>query len=207
MALFYKKMRKMKKSIKAFILFALATAMMYGVTYLVGRSEVVKPRHRMAMDPENVEKITGVDLPEISPGQLYDNLGRSSSRWDNFYRESYFVDFLTAEHQMKLDELCMADPLYWHKEDGVNLCYEYYDDAWGDGRGEYTIVCRIYEDRVSCEYLIDEDEGIGVLYVCLLIFLLMLLALAICGFVLIIHAVIKLILWIKNSKNGNKNIE
>ena len=52
----------------------------------------------MAMDPENVEKITGVDLPEIIPGKLYDNLGRSSSLCDNFYHESYFVDSLTVEN-------------------------------------------------------------------------------------------------------------
>ena len=154
----------------------------------------------MAKDPENIAKITGVDLPEIYPGQLYDNLGRSSSRWDNFYRESYFVDSLTSEHLMKLDELCMEDTLYWHKETYGELCYEYCDDAWGDGRGEYTIVCRIYEDRVSCEYLIDEDEGIGVLYAFVLIFLLMVLILVVWGLVLIVIAVINLMSRIKKSK-------
>ena len=183
----------MKKSIKCLVLFALATVMMYGVTKGVSKSTILKPHHKMAMDPENVEKITGVDLPEIIPGKLYDNLGRSSSRWDNFYHESYFVDSLTMENIAELEELCSSGALYWNKYTSGPLCYEYYDDAWGDERGEYTIVCRIYEDRVTCEYLIDEDEGIGLLYVLLLIFFLMLVILIIWVAVIIIILIVKFI--------------
>lgn len=52
-----------------------------------------------------------------------------------------FASPLTDEQKQKLDRLCKRDSLHWTKETEPRLCYEYFDDAWGERGGVYTIHC------------------------------------------------------------------
>lgn len=181
----------MKKSTKIYLGTIAATVLFIAISYGLASGGAFRPHHRMATDPMNIEKITGVDLPDPVYNTLSDNLDRGSSRWDNFYREIGFVAPLTDEQKSKLDRLCAKDTLHWVKEPGRRLCYEYHDDAWGVRGDCYTIYCRIYEESATCEYLVDEGEGLFLGVICFAISLLLVLSLIIWGLILVIVAVVK----------------
>ena len=181
----------MRKSLKFFLLATMTTILLSVALFVLIEKGAFRPHHKMAIDPLNIDKITGVILPYAMYSTLEDNLDRVTSRWDTFYREMEFADSLTDEQKNQLDKLCAEDPVHWVKELGPRLCYEYLDDAWGTRGDCYTICCRIYEDRASCEYMVDEDEGIVGIAVGVMIILLLLASLAIWGLVLVIVAIVR----------------
>lgn len=144
--------------------------------------------HKLAQDPTNIERITGLDLPDIASVESWDNLDRGTSCWDCFGHHSVFAEKLSDDCIRRLETLCRKDSVHWHKDE-IGGCYEYIDDAWERG-GIYCIYCCIYDDSSSIEYYVDEVEGVYVVLYGLPI-LLFAFVLVIWGIVLIIEFIIR----------------
>lgn len=152
-------------------------------------ADLLAPHHRLAQDPANIEKITGLNLPDTISVNSSNNLERGTSRWDCFSHRSHFTEELSDDCIRQLETLCKTDSVYWHKDE-TEGCYEYLDDAWDRG-GNYCISCRIYDDYSVVEYYIDEFEELGNVFIGLLIIELIVFVLAVWGIVLLINFIIR----------------
>ena len=148
--------------------------------------------HELAEDPNNLEKIVKVDLPDIAFVESEDNSDRGASRWDTFDHRGKFVCELSEETIMILDDLCRTDSLHWRKAQDRNV-YSYYDEGGIDEL--YHVFCLIGHDGFTIDYEVEESEGI-----------LVLLAFAIAYYILLkwgaVLLVIALISRIKNRKKS-----
>lgn len=178
----------MKKSSKIYLLLWVCVIVLFATVVVVGRAGFFSPHHRLAQDPTNIERITEVDLPDMLSVDSWDNLDRGSSRWDCFNHRSCFADKLSDDCIRQLESLCLTDSAHWHKNDSAGF-YEYSDDAWWDGG--YCIHCLIYEDCSYVEYYVDEDEGLEVVIIGILIILLVTLVLIVWGIVLLVMFVVR----------------
>ena len=116
--------------------------------------------HDLAKDPNNIEKIVKVDLPDIAFVESENNLDRSASRWDIFEHRGKFICELSEETTTALDNLCQTDSLHWRKAQGRSV-YSYYDEGGIDGL--YCVFCLISHDGFTINYEVEESEGIFVL--------------------------------------------
>ncbi len=180
---------KLKKSFRIYLLLWLGLLVSFAVLIVACRTGLLSPHHRLAQDPANVEKITGLDLPEIEYVRSYDNLSRSSSRWDCFEHCSYFVDSLSSDCIDQLEALCRRDSIHWSK-DSYTGYYKYLDDGWN--RGDiYCIACHISNKRSYIEYYVDESEGLDIAALGLLIILLVAFILVVIGVVAIVKTILR----------------
>ena len=113
--------------------------------------------HDLAKDPNNIEKIVKVDLPDIAFVESENNLDRSASRWDIFEHRGKFICELTEETTTTLDNLCQTDSLHWRKAQDRSV-YSYYDEGGVDGL--YHVFCLISNEGFTINYEVDESEGI-----------------------------------------------
>ena len=146
-------------------------------------------RHELAKDPNNLEKIVDVDLPDIESCESDNNLNRGASRWNIFEHRGKFISELSEETIMALDDLCLTDSLHWHKAKDRSV-YSYYDEGGIDEL--YNVFCLISKDRFTISYEVDESEGIFVLLACFLAYI----ALVVWGIILLM---LTLLHGIKNS--------
>ena len=117
--------------------------------------------HDLAKDPNNIEKIVKVDLPDIAFVESENNSDRSASRWDIFEHRGKFICELTEETIIALDNMCRTDSLHWRKARDRSV-YSYYDEGGVDGL--YHVFCLISHDGFTINYEFDETEGIFVLF-------------------------------------------
>lgn len=116
--------------------------------------------HELAEDPNNIEKIVGVDLPDIISSESDDDSDSGASRWDMYIHKAQFSEELSEESIRTMDELCLNDRLHWNKNEDQGY-YRYYDKGGIDEL--YYISCFIYKDGYELTYEVDESEGIFVL--------------------------------------------
>jgi hypothetical protein len=117
--------------------------------------------HDLAEDPNNLEKIVKVDMPDIAFVESENNLSRSASRWDIYEHKGKFIHELSEDTITALDELCLTDSLHWHKANN-RVVYSYYNEGGIDGL--YHVFCLISHDGFTINYEVDESEGIFVLF-------------------------------------------
>lgn len=174
----------MKKSSKIYLLLWLGVIVSFVLLIVASRIGLFSPHHQLAQDPGNIEKITELDLPDVTSVESWNNLERCSSRWDCFEHRSYFAGKLSDECVHQLEIKCQTDSIHWHKDSAVGY-YEYHDDAWN--RGDiYCINCRIYEKGYSyVEYYVDELEGTCILIWSFMAFISVVLVLVSWGIVLL----------------------
>lgn len=145
---------------KTFKIYGWAWASLLGVTLITVLVMLIFPsHHRLAKDPTNVDRIIGIDLPELTNIQSEDNLDRTASRWDFYTHRAEFTEPLSAKTIAKLEELCKEDREHWYKY-STECCYMYHDSGGIDEL--YAVECAIYKDHVNINYTIDECEGIFV---------------------------------------------
>ena len=176
---------------KAFKIYGWAwVALITAVVLTIVVMSIVPSHHDLAEDPDCLEKIIKVDLPDIVSTDSEDNLYRGASRWDTYTHLSRFSEELSDECIKELDNLCMTDSLHWQKN--VAAGYYLYSDEGGID-GLYFIECYIYKDHSYLEYSVDELEGLFVF----IFFILLYHVFVIWGVVLVVIAVIRKI---KNRK-------
>lgn len=66
--------------------------------------------HDLAKDPNNIEKIVKVDLPDIASVQSWDDFG--GSRWDMHVHKGQFTERISEESIQIMDELCLSDSIH-----------------------------------------------------------------------------------------------
>ena len=148
--------------------------------------------HDIATDPNNIEKIVKVDLPDIAFVESENNLDRSASRWDIFEHRGKFICELSEETIIALDNKCRTDSLHWRKARDRSV-YSYYDEGGFDGL--YHVFCLISNEGFTINYEVDESEGIFAL-----------MPFAIVYFILFKWGVVLLIIaLIRRIKNRNKS--
>lgn len=179
----------MKKSSKIYLLLWVAVIVSFVLLFIALRADLFAPHHRLAQDPTNIERITGLDLPDTTSVDSWNNLERCSSRWDCFNHRSHFSEQLSEDCIRQLETLCQTDSVHWHKDETAG-CYEYLDDAWDRG-GIYCISCRIYDDYSDVEYYIDELEELDNVFIGLLLIELVVLVLAVWGMVLLVMIIVR----------------
>jgi hypothetical protein len=182
------KRTEMKKTSKIYLSLWVCVILLFAIVVWGGCAGLFSPHHRLAQDPTNIDRITGLDLPDVISVESWDNLERSSSRWDCFNHRSCFADELSDDCIHQLETLCQTDSAHWHKNDSVGF-YEYSDEAWWDGG--YCIHCLIYEDSSFVEYYVDEDEGLEVLIFGFPIILSLSFVLIVWGIVLLVMAIVR----------------
>ena len=103
----------MKKALKIYRLtwVAVIAATLLTIVVMI----VHESHHELAEDSNNLEKIVKVDLPDIESCESINNLDRRSSRWDIFEHRGKFVNELSDETIMILDDLCLTDSLHWRR--------------------------------------------------------------------------------------------
>lgn len=57
---------KFKKSSKIYLLLWVGVIVSFVLLVVAGRAGLFSPHHRLAQDPTNIEKITKIDLPDIT---------------------------------------------------------------------------------------------------------------------------------------------
>ncbi len=118
------------------------------------RQTILPSHHTLASNPDKIEQIVNVELPDILNTESQDNLSRSSSCWDYFEYNSRFNESLAESSIAKLDALCISNSKHWSK-DSLRGYYKYSDD------GElYCVDCYIYNDHALVSYMVDESEGL-----------------------------------------------
>lgn len=167
----------MKKSTKTYLLSWVVVLISFVLLIVAVRADWLSPHHRLAKDPKNIERITGIDLPASISVDSDDNLDRGASCWDCFSHRTYFKEKLSEDCIQQLENLCLTDTAYWQKNENA---YEYHDS--GD---LYFVSCYIYDDYSHVEYYIDEYEP-------LFKFLLGFFVLCLAGLVLIVIGIILL---------------
>lgn len=113
--------------------------------------------HELAKDPNNIEKIVKVDLPDIIYSESDDDSDSGASRWDMYIHKAQFSEELSEESIRTMDELCLNDRLHWSKNEDQG--YYLYSDKGGIDE-LYYISCIIYKDHFQLTYEVDESEGI-----------------------------------------------
>ena len=148
----------MKKALKIYRLtwVAVISATLLTIVVMI----VHESHHELAEDSNNLEKIVKVDLPDIESCESINNLDRGSSRWDIFEHRGKFVNELSDETIMILDDLCLTDSLHWRKAVDRSV-YSYYDDGGLDGL--YGVFCLISKEGFTIDYEVDESEGLFVI--------------------------------------------
>jgi hypothetical protein len=139
-------------------------------------------KHKLVSDPQNIEKIVGLDLPDFTCNESSDNLDRGSSRWDCYEHNVGFKEKLSKECIEEMEHRCANDSEHWSKnaEEGY---YRYSEE----GNDLYSLSCHIYNDHAYFSCMIDEDES-------LIFFLFWFLAFMLIngyGFVLLVIALIR----------------
>ena len=66
--------------------------------------------HDLAKDPNNIEKIVKVDLPDIASVQSWDDFG--GSRWDMHVHKGQFTERISEESIQIMDELCLSNSIH-----------------------------------------------------------------------------------------------
>ena len=148
----------MKKALKIYRLtwVAVIAATLLAIVVMI----VHESHHELAEDSNNLEKIVKVDLPDIESCESFNNLDRGASRWDVFEHRGKFVNELSDETIMILDDLCLTDSLHWHKAKDRSV-YSYYDEGGIDGL--YGVFCLISKEGFTIDYEVDESEGLFVI--------------------------------------------
>ena len=116
--------------------------------------------HDLAEDPNSIEKIVKVDLPNIECSESENNLDRGASRWDTYIHHVRFTEELSQETIKELDELCQSDSLHWRKNADSGI-YNYSDEGGIDEL--YYVNCAIGKDWFITVYEVDEYEGLFVI--------------------------------------------
>ena len=124
---------------------------------IAGVSIIHTSHHELAEDPNYLEKIVKVDMPDIAFCESDNNLDRGASRWDVFEHRGKFICELSEETIMTLDDLCRTDSLHWRKAYDRSV-YSYYDEGGIDEL--YYVFCLISHDGFSINYEVDESERI-----------------------------------------------
>ena len=159
----------MKRPLK---IYGWAWAAIIAATIVTFAVMIIYPsHHELAADPYSIEKIVNVDLPDIAFVESENNLDRSASRWDIFEHRGKFICELTEETTTTLDNLCQTDSLHWRKAQDRSV-YSYYDEGGVDGL--YYIFCLIGHDGFTITYEVEESEGIFVLFVLIVEYMLLL---------------------------------
>lgn len=127
--------------------------------------------HRTAADYKKVLRQIKVELPNASKVESWDNYDRGASRWDCLEHLIEFETKLPGKTVEKLEKLCATNRHWYKHDDGKRIYYEYRSEReWNSDL--YFLSCRIQEDQAMIEYYIDEDEGLFVIVIyILLIFL------------------------------------
>ena len=145
----------MKRALKIYIWAWVVAVVSTFIAVLV--AACVPSHHDLAKDPNNIEKVIKVDLPDISCVESTDNLDRGASRWDVYVHHAKFSETLSANSINVMDERCQTDSAHWQKDEDKG-CYSY---TCSGGIDElYSISCTIYEDHFVLTYEVDESEGI-----------------------------------------------
>ena len=124
---------------------------------IAGVSIIHTSHHELAEDPNNLEKIVKVDMPDIAFCESDNNLDRGASSWDVFEHRGKFIFELPEETIIALDNKCRADSLHWRKARDRSV-YSYYDEGGVDGL--YHVFCLISNEGFTINYEVDESEGI-----------------------------------------------
>lgn len=149
----------MKKALKIYGWIWVATILATLITVAV--LKIHTSHHDLAEDPNNLEKIVKVDMPDIAFVESENNLSRSASRWDIYEHKGKFIHELSEDTITALDELCLTDSLHWHKANN-RVVYSYYNEGGIDEL--YHVFCLISHDGFIINYEVDESEGIFVLF-------------------------------------------
>ena len=145
----------MKKALKIYI--GAWGIVIVSTIFAIVVASLVPSHHDLAKDPNNIEKVIKVDLPDISCVESTDNLDRGTSRWDVYVHHAKFSEALSANSINVMDERCQTDSAHWQKDEDKG-CYSY---TCSGGIDElYSISCTIYEDHFVLTYEVDESEGI-----------------------------------------------
>ncbi len=177
----------MKLSVKKYLKWWLTFIVFVLLFVVLGRLGVFMPHHVLAKNPHNIEAIVNLDLPDVASVESWDNLDRSSSKWDCYEYEIVFSTPLSESCTGELDRLCEDGSKFWSKVwDG----YRYYDAAWDVG-GNYCVQCTIRKDSASVEYYVDEAEGELIVYSGVAIAFLGIFLLTAWGIVLLIKGIFR----------------
>jgi hypothetical protein len=144
----------MKLAKKVFLTSLMASIAIIVVWFIV-TMYVMPDHHKLANDPDNLEKITGIDFPEYTITYTDNNLNRSSSRWDCFDTYGVFNEPLPESTIAELESLCISQPSLWSKSASSDE-YIYSDAPWSN----YAVSCHISKQEFKVEYYADEDEGL-----------------------------------------------
>lgn len=143
---------------KALSIYGWAWAVLVACAVLTFQIWMIVPSHHdRAEDPESIEKIIKADLPHFEAVVSENNLYRSASCWDCYMHEARFSEELSEETMAVLDELCQSDPLRWSKNVDKGY-YLYNEESKRDHL--YYVTCCIYKDHAYMEYIVDEAEGV-----------------------------------------------
>ena len=124
--------------------------------------------HKLAANPYSIEKIVKVDLPDIASVKTMDNGG--GSRWDMYVHNGRFTEEISEESIQIMDELCLSDSIHWSRNSDKGY-YIYSDEGCLDGL--YLVSCTISEDRFVTTYEVEESEGIFVLFVLIVTYMIL----------------------------------
>ena len=156
----------MKKALK---IYGWAWVVLIAVAIVTFAVMIIFPsHHELAADPYSIEKIVKVDLPDIASVQTMDDLG--GSRWDMFVHKGRFTEEISEKSIQKMDELCQSDTIHWSKNRDKGY-YIYSDEGGIDGL--YLVSCTIYEDHFVTTYEVEESEGIFVLFVLIVTYMIL----------------------------------
>ena len=129
------------------------------VTALVAM--ILPSHHDRARNPYAIEKIVNVELPEIASVESEDNLDRGTSRWDVYSHQGQFCVSLSEENISELERLCQTDSVHWRKNEAKGY-YQYSDKGGVDNL--YEVSCTLYDDYFVISYVVDESEGLLLLF-------------------------------------------
>lgn len=115
--------------------------------------------HRVASDYEKVLNLLNIDLPKVAEAESWDNYDRGASRWDCLEHAISFETHISDKTITKLDRLCECNRHWLKEENPKGNIYEYRSEReWNSDL--YFVSCRLQNDKAWIEYHIDEDEGL-----------------------------------------------
>lgn len=122
--------------------------------------------HKQACNPNRIESLVDLRLPDILEVKSDDNLDRGASRFDHYVHDIKFVEDISEECIEEMERRCQMDSKHWSKNKALG--YYFYVDSGGID-SLYEVSCVIYRDHAHIEYMISEDEGIfGIMALCVL---------------------------------------
>lgn len=140
--------------------------------------------HMIASNPDKLEYIVDLRLPDLTNIEMDDNLARGTSRWDHYEYNAYFVENISEKCIAEMERRCVEDSEHWSKNESKGY-YLYIEEGGVDEL--YCLSCEIYKERVHVECMVSEDEGvllIAIVWICIQILLLW-------GLVLLIISLVK----------------